>query len=108
MSKKKPPTEQTSTPTNITTAMPEETAPAQPQQQRFHIKYETMTAVFADHVVLNGTNGGLMLDFASSIVTDPATGEATIPVHTRVAMTLNGAAQLHRMLSGVFNRPEGQ
>jgi hypothetical protein len=105
MSKKK---NQTNTPAPTPNPMPEESAPAQPQQQRFHIKYETMTAVFADHVVLNGTNGGLLLDFASSIVADPVTGESTIPVHTRVAMTLNGAAQLHRMLSGVFNRPEGQ
>lgn len=108
MSKKK---SQSNTPDTTSNPMPEETTPAQPQQQqqqRFHIKYETMTAVFADHVVLNGTNGGLLLDFASSIVADPVTGESTIPVHTRVAMTLNGAAQLHRMLSGVFNRPEGQ
>jgi len=79
--------------------------PADPQPQ-YHLKYETMTAVFADHVILNGTNGGVVLDFASSIVNDPETGQATIPVHTRVAMTLHGAAQLQQLLANAFNPPQ--
>lgn len=78
------------------------------QDRKYHLKYESMTAVFADHVVLNGTNGGMMLDFASSIVNDPDTGDATVPVHTRVAMTTNGAAQLYQLLHGVFTQPKAE
>ncbi|MCB1077788.1 MAG: hypothetical protein KDM63_05630 [Verrucomicrobiae bacterium] len=80
---------------------------ANPQaNQKLHLKYESMTAVFADHVVLNSTNGGVILDFASSIVSDPGSGDSTLPVHTRVAMTHHGAAQLLRMLSGLFTQAQ--
>lgn len=73
-------------------------------EQKFHIKYDSMTAVFADHVVLNGANGAFILDFASTIVSDPNAGQATIPVHTRVAMTHQGAAQLPQLLSNAFSQ----
>ena len=70
--------------------------------QKFHLKYDSMTAVFADHVVLNGINGAFILDFASSVVSDQGSGQSTIPVHTRIAMTHHGAAQLLRLLSNAF------
>jgi hypothetical protein len=76
-------------------------------QHKYHLKYDSLTAVYADHVILNGTNGGVMLDFASCVVNDPNTGESTVPVHTRVAMTTNGAAQLFRLLQNVF-APQAQ
>lgn len=77
-------------------------ADAAAQQQNYHLNYETLTAVFADHVVLNSTSGGLIFDFASCTVNDPGSGDATVPIHTRVAMTNNGAAQLYQLLAGVF------
>ncbi len=82
-------------------------AASAPQQQRYHLNYETLTAVFADHVVLNATSGGLIFDFASCTVADPNSGDSTVPIHTRIAMTNNGAAQLYQLLSGVF-QPQGQ
>lgn len=79
------------------------------QQQKYHLNYETLTAVFADHVVLNSTSGGLIFDFASCTVNDPDSGDATVPIHTRVAMTNNGAAQLYQLLAGVFQpQPQAQ
>lgn len=71
-------------------------------EKKLHLKYESMTAVFADHVALNGLNGAFILDFASPMVSDPVSGEATIPVHTRIAMTRQGAAQLLQLLSNAF------
>lgn len=94
--------------------MSDETSQASPQassapqqQQRYHLNYETLTAVFADHVVLNATSGGLIFDFASCTVADPNSGDSTVPIHTRIAMTNNGAAQLYQLLSGVF-QPQGR
>ena len=88
---------------------PQPEAAAQPQQQqKYHLNYETLTAVFADHVVLNSTDGGLIFDFASCTVNDPGSGDATVPIHTRVAMTNNGAAQLFQLLAGVFQPPAPQ
>ncbi|MCB1204790.1 MAG: hypothetical protein KDN18_11070 [Verrucomicrobiae bacterium] len=69
---------------------------------KFNLKYESMTAVFADHVVLNRLNGAVILDFASAMVGDPGSGQSTIPVHTRIAMTHQGAALLLQLLSNAF------
>jgi hypothetical protein len=82
-------------------SIPQPEAAAQ-QQQKYHLNYESLTAVFADHVVLNSTSGGLIFDFASCTVNDPGSGDATVPIHTRVAMTNNGAAQLFQLLAGIF------
>jgi len=71
-------------------------------EQKFHLKYDSMTALFADHVVLNGANGAFILDFASTMVSDPGAHQSTIPVHTRIAMTHQGAAQLLNLLSNAF------
>lgn len=71
-------------------------------QKKLHIKYESMTAVYADHVVLNNLNGAVILDFASAMVGDPGSGESTIPVHTRIAMTHQGASQLLQLLVNTF------
>jgi len=87
--------------------MPQPEATGQ-QQQKYHLNYETLTAVFADHVVLNSTSGGLIFDFASCTVNDPGSGDATVPIHTRVAMTNNGAAQLYQLLAGVFQPQQQQ
>jgi len=89
------------------TAQPGAGVPQQ-QQQKYHLNYESLTAVFADHVVLNSTSGGLIFDFASCTVSDPGSGDATVPIHTRVAMTNNGAAQLYELLSGVFQPQQSQ
>lgn len=81
-------------------------AAAAEEQQKYHLNYESLTAVFADHVVLNSTSGGLIFDFASCTVNDPGSGDATVPIHTRIAMTNNGAAQLFQLLAGVFQQQE--
>jgi hypothetical protein len=73
-----------------------------PAEQKFHLKYDSMTALYADQVVLSGANGAFILDFASSMVSDPGAHQATIPVHTRIAMTHQGAAQLLQLLSNAF------
>lgn len=71
-------------------------------QKKLHIKYESMTAVYADHVVLNNLNGAVILDFASAMVGDSGSGDSTIPVHTRIAMTHQGASQLLQLLINTF------
>ena len=78
------------------------------KEQKYHLNYETLTAVFADHVVLNSTSGGLIFDFASCTVNDPDSGDDTVPIHTRIAMTNHGAAQLYKLLSGVFTQDEAE
>jgi hypothetical protein len=72
----------------------------QPQQQSIplQIKYEDMTARYANHVLLNTGQEELYLDFTSGIVIDRAAGMSVMPIHTRIAMTPSGVVRLWQLL----------
>jgi hypothetical protein len=76
-------------------------APAsQPQQQSIplQVKYEDMTARYANHVLLNTGQEELYLDFSSGLVVDRAAGVSVMPIHTRIAMTPAGVVRLWQLL----------
>ncbi len=83
--------------------MPNETAPAPapaaPAQQQIplQIRYEDMSARYANHVLLNNGQEELYLDFSSGLVIDPAAG-AIMPIHTRIAMTPSAIVRLWQLL----------
>ena len=58
------------------------------------VKYEDMTARYANHVLLNTGQEELYLDFTSGIVIDRAAGVSVMPIHTRIAMTPSGVVRL--------------
>ena len=72
----------------------------QPQQQQIpvQIKYEDMTARYANHVLLNNGQEELYLDFSSGLIADRGAGVMVMPIHTRIAMTPAGVARLHQLL----------
>ena len=74
-------------------------APA-PQQQSMplQVKYEDLTARYANHVLLNTGQEELYLDFTSGIVIDRAAGVSVMPIHTRIAMTPSGVVRLWQLL----------
>jgi hypothetical protein len=77
----------------------EQTTPAQQQQSiPLQIKYEDMTARYANHVLLNTGQEELYLDFSSGIVIDRAVGVSVMPIHTRIAMTPAGVVRLWQLL----------
>ena len=79
----------------------ENSAPANaPQQQSIplQVKYEDMTARYANHVLLNTGQEELYLDFTSGIVMDRAAGVSVMPIHTRIAMTPSGVVRLWQLL----------
>jgi hypothetical protein len=73
-------------------------APAQQQSIPLQIKYEDMTARYANHVLLNTGQEELYLDFSSGIVIDRAAGASVMPIHTRIAMTPAGVVRLWQLL----------
>ena len=80
--------------------MPEDNTPAAQQQQiPLQIKYEDLTARYANHVLLNTGQEELYLDFTSGIVIDRAAGVSVMPIHTRIAMTPSGVVRLAQLLS---------
>jgi hypothetical protein len=78
--------------------MPNENpAPAQ-QSVPLQIRYEDMTARYANHVLLNTGQEELYLDFTSGIIMDRAAGASVMPIHTRIAMTPSGVVRLWQLL----------
>ena len=72
--------------------------PPQQQQIPLQIKYEDLTARYANHVLLNTGQEELYLDFTSGIVVDRAAGVSVMPIHTRIAMTPSGIVRLWQLL----------
>jgi hypothetical protein len=75
----------------------ENPAPAQ-QSVPLQIRYEDMTARYANHVLLNTGQEELYLDFTSGIIMDRAAGASVMPIHTRIAMTPSGVVRLWQLL----------
>lgn len=72
-------------------------APAQ-QTLALQIRYEDMSARYANHVLLNSGQEELYLDFSSGLVIDPAAGVSVMPIHTRIAMTPAAVVRLWQLL----------
>ena len=73
---------------------------------KLKVRYEDMAAQYASQVILNTTREEFLLDFSSGVVPDPNTGEPCVPVHTRIAMSLNGAKRLHSLLGQAISSAE--
>ena len=78
--------------------MSTENQPPQSPSIPLQIKYEDLTARYANHVLLNTGQEELYLDFTSGIVTDRAAGVSIMPIHTRIAMTPAGVVRLWQLL----------
>lgn len=70
------------------------------------VKYDHTHALFANQVLLKGSSEEVVLDFSSGPVADPDSGETVVPVHTRVAMTPQGARRLLSALKQALQRQE--
>ncbi len=62
--------------------------------RKIKIKYDELSARYANQVVLNGSAEEIYLDFSSGAIPDPSSGESVIPIHTRIAMTHAAARRL--------------
>lgn len=72
--------------------------------KKIKIKYEDLSAKYANQVVLNGSAEEIYLDFSSGPVPDPNTGESLIPIHTRIAMSHGAARRLLAALQQSLKR----
>ena len=85
--------------------MPNETNPS---QVRIQIKYEDMTARYANQIVLTTGQEEVFLDFSSGVVPDQAGGVSVLPIHTRIAMPHGALRRFHQMLTQVLSKDAGQ
>ena len=83
--------------------MPNEPKPSQTQLQ---VKYEDMTARYANQIVLTTGQEEVYLDFSSGIIPDHGAGVAVLPIHTRIAMPHGALKRFHQMLTQLLSQSE--
>ncbi|MEQ1854408.1 MAG: DUF3467 domain-containing protein [Chthoniobacteraceae bacterium] len=81
--------------------MPDE---SKPQQVKLQVKYEDMTARYANQIVLTTGQEEVFLDFSSGVVADQGAGVNVLPIHTRIAMPHSALKRFHQMLTQLFNQ----
>lgn len=76
------------------------------KQTKIQVKYEDLTARYANQVVLTTGQEEVYLDFSSGIIPDQGQGFATLPIHTRIAMTGGGLRRLYQVLGQLLAKAD--
>ena len=71
------------------------------QQVKLQVKYEDMTARYANQIVLTTGQEEVFLDFSSGVIPDQGAGVSVLPIHTRIAMPHGALKRLHQMLTQI-------
>lgn len=79
-----------------------------PQTVTIQVKYEDMTARYASQVLINATGEECYLDFSSGTISDKASGNSVMPIHTRIVMSPGGARRLHQFLGQALQNQEAR
>lgn len=66
------------------------------------IRYTETSSVFASQFLVNSTPEDITVNFSSGYMKDPGTHETSLPIHSRISMTLEGAKRLHEILGKVL------
>lgn len=78
------------------------------QTQKIGVRYDELMARYANQVVLRTTPEEVYLEFSSGVIPDPGSGTPVMPVHTRIAMTHEGARRLSEVLAQTLARPKAE
>ena len=71
-------------------------------QQQIRVRYNETSALFASQFIVNTSAEDVTINFSSGPISDPGSGETMLPVHTRIAMTREGARRLHAVLTNIL------
>lgn len=72
------------------------------EKTQIKIRYSETSSVFASQFLVNSTPEDITVGFSSGYMKDPGTNETSLPVHSRISMTLAGAKRLHEILGKVL------
>ncbi len=64
--------------------------------EKFVVKYESTTALYVGQTIVNANSSEVIIDFSSGPI--EANGERVLPIHSRVAMSVESARRLARLL----------
>jgi len=76
--------------------------PEQQRQQQIKVRYNETSALFASQFIINTSAEDITINFSSGPLSDPTSDETILPVHTRIAMTKEGARRLHTVLTNIL------
>ncbi len=76
------------------------------KQMKIQVKYEDLTARYANQVILSTGQEEVYLDFSSGIIPDLGSGMSTLPIHTRIAMSAGGVRRLYNVLGQLFAKQQ--
>ena len=68
--------------------------------QQIKVRYNETSALYSSQFIINSSDEDITINFSSGPLVDPASGDTMLPIHTRIALTKDGA----RRLAGVLNR----
>jgi len=80
----------------------------QKKQQQVKVRYNETSALFASQFIVNTSAEDVTINFSSGPIGDPASGDTILPIHTRMAMTREGARRLHSVLSNILGISENK
>lgn len=72
-------------------------------QQGVRVRYDETTAQYAAQFLITMGEDDVVLNFSSGMMPDPRTGEAYLPVHTRIALSNSSARRLASLLTQALN-----
>lgn len=73
--------------------------------QSVKLRYEETRALFSGQFVTSVSADEVMINFSSGTITDPDSGETVLPIHTRIAMSRDGAKRLLTVLKQSLETP---
>jgi hypothetical protein len=67
--------------------------------QQLKLRYEQTTALYASQFVITANGDEVIVNFSSGSLPDSENGDSILPIHTRIALTANGAKKLANLIN---------
>ncbi len=67
--------------------------------QQLKLRYEQTSALYASQFVITANGDEVIVNFSSGTLPDSANGDSILPIHTRIALTANGAKKLANLIN---------
>ena len=77
------------------------------KQVKVRFRYNTTDTLFASQFLVNTSREELILNLSYGYMADPGTDEQLLPIHTRIAMTPQGASPTGKYTGGCLEKNAG-
>jgi hypothetical protein len=78
----------------------------QEKKQQIKVRYNETSSLYASQFIINSSAEDVTINFSSGALSDPASSETILPIHTRITMTRAGVQRLHAVLSNMLAAPK--